>query len=132
MTQRKPTPALLGDPPPPEPDLALVIGAPAQAVELRYDGYDDLDEGTRTAVIDRTAEIKATKRTVETGALAIGRRLAEVKEMLPYGQFGRWCDQEFNWSQDTAWRLMRAAEVWGDISEQIPRIAESERFQQWN
>lgn len=102
-----------------------MIGALASAVELRYDNYDALPDDTRAAVIDRTAEIKANIRTVEAGALTIGKRLAEVKAMLRYGEFGRWCDQEFAWSQDTAWRLMRVAEVWGDISEQIPRIAES-------
>lgn len=122
MTRKTTPDDILGEPLDGASIVTIAMGAPAQ-VELNYDGYDDLDEDDRAAVIDRTAAIKGRKRATEDGMMAIGKMLSEVKERLPYGQFGRWLDQEFAWSQDTANRLMRVYAVFG--SAKNTRVAES-------
>lgn len=121
---RRPTPDTLGEDPTIDGAdiVAVALGVPAQ-VELLYDSYDALPEDDRAVVIDHTAAIKGRKRALEENTLAIGRMLTDVKTRLPYGQFGRWLEQEFAWSQDTAGRLMRIHQVFGGA--QIPRIAES-------
>jgi uncharacterized protein YaaR (DUF327 family) len=41
--------------------------------------------------------------------IEIGMRLIEVKEQLPHGEFGKWCELEVQFSQNTANRFMRVA-----------------------
>ena len=57
-----------------------------------------------------TAEIRTiqgtVRRTALEGAIEIGRRLTEAKELLPHGEWGNWLKTEFEFSQPTASRLM--------------------------
>ena len=45
----------------------------------------------------------------------IGRRLKEVREMLPTGHFVAWLHAEFQWSQARAYDFMRVAEKFGEL-----------------
>lgn len=47
------------------------------------------------------------------GAIEIGRRLVEAKELLPHGEWGAWLKEEFEYSQPTASRLMTLYNEYG-------------------
>ena len=83
----------------------------------RFD-YNALDDGMR--ILKRTDEIKVLVKRTADDIIAIGERLLEVKALLPHGAFGDWLSAEFDWSQDTAGRLMNVASRFGDI----PQIAD--------
>lgn len=64
-----------------------------------------------------TREICEIKSRVQSLALMyaveIGRRLAEAKEMLPHGEWGKWLSEKVDFAPRTAQRLMLAAEEFG-------------------
>ena len=64
-----------------------------------------------------TAEIKLiqsnVRRTALEGCIEIGRRLTEVKELLPHGEWGQYLKDEFDWSQDRAGQLMKLFREYG-------------------
>lgn len=64
-----------------------------------------------------SAEIRLIKANVQKvaleGAIEIGRRLTEAKEMLPHGEWGDWLREEFEYSQPTASRLMTLFREYG-------------------
>ncbi len=64
-----------------------------------------------------TAEIRTiqgtVRRTALEGAIEIGRRLTEAKELLPHGEWGHWLKTEFEFSQPTASRLMKLFDEYG-------------------
>ena len=80
-------------------------------------GYADAQRGA----LDEHAEaIRACgKRTVEA-VLEIGRRLAEAKKLLGFGNFLPWIEREFGWSEDTAERFIALHA----LQRQIPQVAE--------
>ena len=65
-----------------------------------------------------TTEILMIRRQVEqtalSGAIEIGRRLTEAKELLPHGEWGKWLQEEVSFSQRTANNFMRLAAEYGD------------------
>lgn len=75
----------------------------------------DLTTERRTLLI--AVEINTIKH--QTGiillnsAMEIGRRLKEAKDMINYGEWGRWLEEEVNYSQKTAENLMRIFDVYG-------------------
>lgn len=64
-----------------------------------------------------TAEIRtiqdSVRRTALSGAIEIGRRLTEAKELLQHGEWGDWLKREFEFSQSTASRLMQLFREYG-------------------
>ncbi|MEI3062331.1 MAG: DUF3102 domain-containing protein [Oscillospiraceae bacterium] len=66
---------------------------------------------------DITAEIRtiqdSVRRTALSGAIEIGRRLTEAKELLQHGEWGDWLKREFEFSQSTASRLMQLFREYG-------------------
>lgn len=62
-------------------------------------------------------EIRMIQSHVKTvaleGAIEIGRRLVEAKELLPHGEWGGWLKEEFEYSQPTASRLMTLYNEYG-------------------
>lgn len=75
-----------------------------------------MNELTRDAGII-AAEINAiktqVKATVISGAVEIGKRLAEAKEMVPHGEWGGWLETHVDYSERTAQNLMRCWEEYG-------------------
>lgn len=65
-----------------------------------------------------TAEIQTlqaqTQRLVLEYSIEVGRRLTEVKSMIPYGEWGAYLKEELSFSQSTANNLMRIFEEYGD------------------
>lgn len=64
-----------------------------------------------------TAEIKSIQQQANAMALLyaveIGRRLEEAKRALPYGEWGKWLENEVDFSQSTANNFMRLFEEYG-------------------
>ena len=53
------------------------------------------------------------------GAIAIGRRLLRVKEILPRGEFGKSIDSEFDWGERTAQNYMRLTDAFGENAQRL-------------
>lgn len=73
-------------------------------------------------ITDRTppviaAEINTIKdqtgKILLAGAIEIGRRLREAKDLLPYGEWGKWLEESVSYSQKTAEKRMRIFDAYG-------------------
>lgn len=54
-----------------------------------------------------------TRETVLAGAIEIGRRLVEAKELVPHGQWEQWLRENVSYSQSTANNLMAVFREYG-------------------
>lgn len=90
-----------------------------------------------TLVYERTlpviiSEIKIieqnTARVVLENGIQIGQRLQEAKEKVGHGGFGDWCQENLNYSQDTAQKFMRLAKEYGDPDSVLANTAMSRNF----
>lgn len=102
------------------PDTALAItptdyGRALTGETFHYD-YDRLDADT--AALAQHAVVSVRKST-QAHVLHVGAALAEVKAAMPHGEFGAWVSAEFSYSDRTAQRYIRAAEVFGDKSDTV-------------
>lgn len=59
------------------------------------------------------AEIRALTASMLSNVLEIGRRMCEVKEMLPHGSFGDWIRDNTGYSPSTANNFMRLFREYG-------------------
>ena len=59
------------------------------------------------------AEIRALTASMLCNVLEIGRRMCEVKEMLPHGSFGDWIRENTGYSSSTANNFMRLFQEYG-------------------
>ncbi len=59
------------------------------------------------------AEIRALTASVLTNIIEIGRRMCEIKEMLPHGEFGEWIKLHTGYSSSTANNFMRLFQEYG-------------------
>lgn len=70
-----------------------------------------------------TTEIKTIRRQAQQvmllSAIEIGRRLAEAKEMLPHGEWGKWLAESVDYSQSTADNLLRIYKEYGSQQESL-------------
>lgn len=64
-----------------------------------------------------TAEIVTIKRQTQqvliTAAIELGRRLTEVKAMIPHGEWGKYLQERVDYSQSTADNLMKLYREYG-------------------
>lgn len=60
------------------------------------------------------AEIRTFTASMLVNILEIGRRLCEAKEMVPYGQFGTWVEENTGYSRSTANNFMRLFQEYGN------------------
>lgn len=79
---------------------------------------------------DRTPEIIAVEiKSLEAQGTAmflsvvaeIGKRLIEVKAMLPHGEWGKWLESGVNYSQDTATNYMKIAQEYNSVNSEPVR-----------
>lgn len=65
-----------------------------------------------------TQEIRLIKKQAEgfmlQSAIEIGRRLQEVKSIIPHGEWGKYLQEQVEFSQSTANNMMKLAEEFGD------------------
>ena len=69
-----------------------------------------------------------TARIFLENGIQIGQRLQEAKEKVGHGGFGDWCQQNLNYSQDTAQKFMRLAKEYGDPDSVLANTAMSRNF----
>ncbi len=67
-----------------------------------------------------------TAGTMLMASVEIGRLLIEAKDKLPYGDFGKWLKDNFQYSQSTANNLMKLYRNYGD-SEQLDLFCSENR-----
>lgn len=60
------------------------------------------------------AEIRALTASMLGNIIEIGRRMCEAKEMVPYGEFGKWIKENTGYSVSTANNFMRLFQEYGD------------------
>ena len=65
------------------------------------------------------AEIRTLTASMLNGIIEIGRRLAEAKTMVPYGQFGNWVKENTGYSSSTANNFMRLFEEYGSAQSSL-------------
>lgn len=53
-------------------------------------------------------------------AIEIGRRLKEAKDLIPYGEWGKWLEGSVNYSQRTADRFMLLFDAYGSAPPALP------------
>ncbi|MDP9362635.1 MAG: DUF3102 domain-containing protein [Chloroflexota bacterium] len=99
----------------------IVVLKPKTDAAESFD-YGALDPETRALVQEQRDVIRRHAATAAHSILRMGVALIAVKEGLPHGQFGRWLEAEFAWSQDTAERHMAVARAFDGV--EIPQRAE--------
>ncbi len=72
--------------------------------------YTALDTEAKSLVQQRAGEIKALIRRTAQDIIETGAKLIEVKDLLGYGMFERWVNNEFGWTQRTAYRFISVTE----------------------
>lgn len=80
-----------------------------------------------------TAEIVTIKRQTQqvliTAAIEIGRRLTEVKSMIPHGEWGKYLQERVDYSQSTADNLMKIYREYGSGQDSLfDNFANSQTF----
>ena len=75
-----------------------------------WDGYMEMDPVEAMRAKALVGHIHAQAENCARAAIDIGKRLADLKELLPHGQFMACVKAEFGWSQPWAFQLMKVAE----------------------
>lgn len=80
-----------------------------------------------------TAEIVTIKRQTQqvliTAAIELGRRLTEVKSMIPHGEWGKYLQERVDYSQSTADNLMKLYREYGSGQDSLfDNFANSQAF----
>ncbi|GAV13255.1 DUF3102 domain-containing protein [Paenibacillus sp. NAIST15-1] len=73
------------------------------------------------------AEIRSidaqAREMVLRSAMEIGKRLKEVKELVPHGEWGSWLKENVEYSQSTANNFMRLADEYGSNSQALGNMS---------
>ena len=80
-----------------------------------------------TPIPQLKTEIQFYERQTATGMLEIGKRLIQLKEQLPHGEFMPWVEKELSYSHDSANNFMRCYEKFGN-SETFRNLKPSQMF----
>ena len=104
--------------------LELLRNAGGLQNSLRYN-YNEISPEHREAVKEAAIDIRQRTKRASDDILEIGRRLSEVKELLPHGQFTDWVKEEFDLSGRTAQNLMNVAQRFLDKSETVSLLSTS-------
>lgn len=80
-------------------------------------------------VIKTTREINQLKGKIAENLLLIGQKLNQVKQTLPHGEWASWLEDEVQFSQETARKMMRIAEEYSNESaEQIKKMGSEKLY----
>lgn len=61
-------------------------------------------------------EINFYKNQTATGIIEIGKRLIEAKAQLPHGEWGKWLEEKFTFTRQTANKFMRIAGEYSNVN----------------
>ena len=93
--------------------------------------YSDLNSEVSEFVRERTKKIKERIARIENDIIVIGKYLIEVKEKLePVGQYLKWLEIEFRWSDRQARRYVSVAKKFGDWVDRLSTL-DIERTAYW-
>lgn len=89
--------------------------------------YRVVQERTLPVIASEILQIERNVYAVAMdGAIQIGRKLQEAKEMVEYGQWESWCRDNLNYSHSQATRFMKIATEFGDKDSPYSKIATSQ------
>lgn len=77
--------------------------------------YRRIEEQYRDEVKAAAQSIHQHGRSIVSEIVTIGKRLIEVKDMIPHGEFTDWIAGEFQMDERAAQRMMNVARQYGDI-----------------
>ena len=76
---------------------------------------DSITERTPLVIAVEVNTIKhQTEKVVLNNAIEIGRRLKEAKDLIPYGEWGKWLAESVSYTERTAQKLMLVFDAYGD------------------
>jgi len=76
---------------------------------------DSITERTPPVIAVEINMIKQqTEKVVLNNAIEIGRRLKEAKDLIPYGEWGKWLTESVSYTERTAQKLMLVFDAYGD------------------
>ena len=76
---------------------------------------DSITERTPPVIAVEINTIKQqTEKVVLNNAIEIGRRLKEAKDLIPYGEWGKWLAESVSYTERTAQKLMLVFDAYGD------------------
>lgn len=118
---------------------ALMAEAELNAVEAEFtERTPEIVAAEIRQIAERTPEIVAaeirqikdqTRKLVLNNSIEIGKRLCEAKEMVPHGEWGTWLEQNVDYKQSTANKLMKIYEQYGAAQGELwGASAKSETF----
>lgn len=67
------------------------------------------------------AEISVLKNQTAQNIIEIGKRLIKAKELVPYGEWGKWLEEKAEFSHSMANKFMKVANEFSD-SELVPKV----------
>lgn len=90
-----------------------------------WDGYLEMEPSKAMRAKALVGHMHAQTESCARAAIDIGKRLTDLKDLLPYGQFMSCIKAEFGWSQSWCTRHMQVAERFGncDPSHTLPSSA---------
>ena len=89
--------------------------------------YRVVQERTLPVIASEILQIERNVYAVAMdGAIQIGRKLQEAKDMVEYGQWETWCRDNLNYSHSQATRFMKIATEFGDKNTPYSKIATSQ------
>jgi hypothetical protein len=87
--------------------------------------YSTVQPNKSDSLRKRVERIKAAIRRGIGSAIEIGGELTALKDELDHGQFGRWLQAEFSWTERTACNYMRVFEVFGTKPEIVSDLPQA-------
>ena len=75
-----------------------------------WDGYIEMEPAGAMRAKALVGHIHAQTESCARAAIDIGKRLTDLKDLLPHGQFTACVKAEFGWTAQWAGQLMRVAE----------------------
>jgi hypothetical protein len=91
--------------------LETEVSAPAVQLSFDYDQFGD----SRDSMIQLACEIKFAGAVAAAAAFRIGEALREAQQLVPKGQWLKWLETEFQWSERKAYDLMSLPQNLGDL-----------------
>jgi len=85
-------------------------------ISYNYDEIYGIPESDKQTMKSHTSLIRSRINDVTQNIVLIGKSLRTIRELLPHGEWGKWLDAEFSWSERQAQNFMNIDAKFGDKS----------------